>query len=287
MTLMASTSVGDIVMQGTHVTLVLIGVGVGFAVGGTAGLAGALTIAGGAHISRLVAAAVTHRVISRSTRRMKIYITKQELYIHDVLTDKLQREVNKTPPELLEDKDTHKSIREQLAKEYASLARGSLSKKIRKKFRTFRWFDKNDYTEKFGEGLANKFTTEIPANYVDLVIKEAAIERLVKEHLPAEIEKAENRMRRLNEERERAFKELEKLPIGEQNRKRTELAKRFNEEHANMERKLKEQKDRQKKLQEREPTDVERTIRDIEEHARRQRELELERLRGKPSRGKR
>jgi hypothetical protein len=65
------------------------------------------------------------------------------------------------------------------------------------------------------------------------------------------------------------------------------LAKRFNEEHANMERKLKEQKDRQKKLQEREPTDVERTIRDIEEHARRQRELELERLRGKPSRGKR
>jgi hypothetical protein len=218
---------------------------------------------------------------------MKIYITKQELYIHDVLTDKLQREVNKTPPELLEDKDTHKSIREQLAKEYASLARGSLSKKIRKKFRTFRWFDKNDYTEKFGEGLANKFTTEIPANYVDLVIKEAAIERLVKEHLPAEIEKAENRMRRLNEERERAFKELEKLPIGEQNRKRTELAKRFNEEHANMERKLKEQKDRQKKLQEREPTDVERTIRDIEEHARRQRELELERLRGKPSRGKR
>lgn len=250
MMLMLSTSVGDIVIEGTHVTLALVGVGVGFAVGGPAGLAGALTIAGGAHISRLIAAAVKHRVISRSTRKMNIYITEQDLYIHDVLTEKLQREVNKIPPELLEDKDTHKNIREQLAKEYASLARGSLSKKIRKKFRAFRWFDSNDYTEKFGEGLVSKFTTEIPTNYVDLVIKEAATKRLINDHLPAEIDKVENGMRRLNEERERAFKNLEGLPIGEQNRQGAQLAERFNEDHAKMEKKLKEHKDKLKELQE-------------------------------------
>ncbi|KAF5859881.1 hypothetical protein ETB97_002240 [Aspergillus alliaceus] len=216
MMLMASTSVGDTVIEITHVILVLVGVGVGFAVGGPAGLAGTLTIAGGAYISRLIATAVKHRVISRSTRKMKIYITEQDLYIHDVLTEKLQREVNKTPPEPLEDKDTHKNIREQLAKVYASLSQGSLSK-IRKKFRAFRRFDSNDYTEKFGEGLASKFTTEIPTNNVILVIKEAATKRLINEHLPAEIEKVENRMCRLNEEPERAFMNLAGLPLGEQN----------------------------------------------------------------------
>ncbi|KAL7929163.1 hypothetical protein V8C35DRAFT_316062 [Trichoderma chlorosporum] len=284
MMLMTSASAGDIVIEGTHVTLVLIGVGVGIAVGGPTGLAGALTIAGGAHISRLIAAAVKHGVISRSTRKMKIYITKQDLYIHDILTEKLERAVNKTPPELLEDKDTHKGIREQLAKEYASLARGSLSKKIRKKFRAFRWFDNNDYTDKFGEGLASKFATEIPTTYVDLVIREAATKRLINDHLPTKIEEVENGMRRLNAERERAFKNLEGLPISEQNRQRAKLAERFNEDHAKMEKGLTEHKEKLKELREKKSTDVEKVIRDIEEHARRQRELELERLRGKPKR---
>lgn len=289
--LLAGIEKGDMYLEGVHVILTVGAAALGaFLTGGSNPVGGAAAGAAGAQASHLLTAVFKQRYLTKQKRKLRNFVSSYKVDLTDLLTDKVERDVNGLRLKDLEDEGIVVELRKEVGREYALYATNIMRQRVYQKFRKLHHLWKDNFLEAFKDSISKKFETEVSKLYLSNVIKSYIKKRLTGrdlQDLPKEIKRLQKQWRDLKEKKERELDQVKCLPQKHQEEERKKIKEKYAENLADMQQELKSKNERLKDAKDADSQkNIKKRLEDIKREAEvhRQREREAQEALQQPKR---